>query len=199
MSTDENKTSHSTIIAIVSLILAIVAFIFGDNLYQQITGNSFFAPDIPVTSQPVSNAQVTPITINANTKSVARLIIPANSNQGITFAIPESGVYNFQYSDSVANIQGNTDPNSGGWYTSVNCFRGDTAIWDEATKNKIFYFGVGSYKIYNSRDEAIKESIGGKASENFIAGENVTCVLADGYDKFSDNNGEVILDVFVLP
>jgi hypothetical protein len=60
MSQNENKISCSTLIAIIGLIIAIVAFVFGDNLYQQITGRSFFTSVQDTSSVSVPTASKSP-------------------------------------------------------------------------------------------------------------------------------------------
>jgi hypothetical protein len=68
MNESENKISGSTWIAIIGLIVAIAAFVFGDNLYQQITGHSFFSSSNPtptpqiLTTESVVSTEIIDIT-----------------------------------------------------------------------------------------------------------------------------------------
>ncbi|MCZ2357721.1 MAG: hypothetical protein LC115_13695 [Bacteroidia bacterium] len=79
MSEDENKAGSSKLIAVISLILAIAVFIFGDNLYQQVTGHPFFSPNTNDSSTPISvftETQVLPTSPNIST-------IPTSTNPPI--------------------------------------------------------------------------------------------------------------------
>lgn len=138
--------------------------------------------------------------ISFGEKFVTKLIIPSNNNQGFTYNIPDDGVYTFRYSDSAVSGWPSDDPNTKRWHATISCFRGSEVKWKDAGVDFNFIlFEIGTRKSYTTRDEAIKESIGQKATAGFKASEQITCVIADGKYDFGDNSGEVIVDVFVSP
>lgn len=54
----QRDNSSSTTIGLISLILAVVVFFFGDNIYQQMTGESFFARAPTPVSNPEESTEV---------------------------------------------------------------------------------------------------------------------------------------------
>jgi hypothetical protein len=139
--------------------------------------------------------------ISFGEKFVTKLIIPSNNNQGFTYNIPNDGVYTFRYSDSaVSGWQPLDSPNTERWHATVSCFRGSAVIWDNGGVDSNFsLFEIGTGKSYKTRGEAIRSSSGENATAGFRAGEQITCVIADGQYDFGDNSGEVVLDLFVSP
>jgi len=91
MTESKNKISCSTLIAVIGLIVAIVAFVFGDNLYQQITGQSFFSSvqdTSSVSIPPASNSTNPPppffnewINVDTETGSIKRVSIKAANGE----------------------------------------------------------------------------------------------------------------------
>lgn len=138
--------------------------------------------------------------ISFGEKFVTKLIIPSNNNQGITYSIPEDGVYTFQYSDSAVSGWQSDDPNPQRWHATISCFRGGAVQWKDAGVDfNLMLFEIGTRKSYKTREEATKASIGQKATAGFKANEQITCVISDGQYDFGDNSGEVVIDVFVSP
>lgn len=131
-------------------------------------------------------------------KFVTKLLIPSNNNLGVTYNIPEDGVYTFKYSDSAVSGWGTADNGEARWHTTIVCFRGNNVVWNGVgVDGEKAVFQIGTGKSYKTKKEAIKSSSGQEGKAGFQTGEQVTCVVGDGRYDFGDNGGEVFLDVFV--
>lgn len=127
MTQDENKTSFSTLIAIITLVLAVAALIFGDNLYQQVTGRSFFTTNKSETAQPITNTLSAPIVSAATPKNSTTTSLQFNT---LTFSDNfENGNKNFV--------------GGGGTYKVVDDGTGNNVLElsDAGSNSLVVYFG----------------------------------------------------------
>jgi formylglycine-generating enzyme required for sulfatase activity len=147
---------------------------------------AIFAPtDNPDTSQVVSK---TP-------RFLESIIVPSNTNEGVTYTAPEPGTYVFQYSEPLsAYALGNSE-----WATEVLAFPGAVPQWkDDLTLNyetALFRLGEHGYKTRQLALDSIRST---KRTIELGAGEVIALVAADSKPWYSDNTGSIVLDVYVL-
>ena len=145
------------------------------------------------------NLPIKPPLVTPTPQFITRLTIPSDTNLGITYDIQQTGTYTFQYRDSVFSAWPSGDSDSPRWLTRAICFRGPEIEWMGESINKeagLFVIGIGNF---SSPQMAIDRTSGAKAKVKLYAGEQLTCVVEDGFSDYFDNSGEIILDVFLSP
>lgn len=94
MTQNQSKLSCASIAVILSLLIAVVALLFGDNIYQQIMGRSIFG-SINSTAQPqlpVSTLTMAPGQVSAQTSSRLELDAKLGNNNWFCFPDRENAV-----------------------------------------------------------------------------------------------------------
>jgi hypothetical protein len=143
---------------------------------------------------------VTPLPQNANTDGpspqfINTVTIPSDTNAGNVYTAPQTGTYIFQYSDSASAFW-----NGRRWATTVAAFQGVVPLWansydlDEASA--LFIMGKSEY---SSSQSAIDSTKGKRAIARLNAGESITLLVGDGKTDYSDNSGNIALDIFLVP
>jgi outer membrane protein assembly factor BamD (BamD/ComL family) len=177
-------------------VTAILIFLAGIVIYPFI--NDEDPPVEPtVTITPTQHVSET-ATLTPSDVYVTRIEIPSNTNLGIQYQIPNTGFYKFRYIDSAYSAY---DFNSSFlyiWNTKVHCYRGKSPFWSNGGLSEAsLLFTIGSYE-YSTRDSAIKATRGADERVYLIKDEWITFIVADGQNDYSDNSGEIILDVYYL-
>jgi hypothetical protein len=169
---DNKKSCLTTSMAIISLIVAIVVLVFGDNFFQQITGRSFF-----------SSLREHHITIEY------RIPVPANVYWIKTGILIDAGQHLTMLSTGAANTwagnsQGSNDPN--GNLNPLNCEE-DTCV----LKNVKYGALVG--KIGDDNPFVI----GDYTEMVAVTSGELQLVVNDKEDYYFDNFGELKVTLYV--
>ncbi len=131
---------------------------------------------------------------------VQNLEIVGSKVNGVTFTAPQNGTYIFAYDDS-AVASWPTDDSAGEtkrWSTMVMAFRGSTPVLaNDGIDIESSIFSIGN--TYNSKDEAIKSTVGEKIALKLNAGDEITIVSFDCSSCYFDNSGSVFVNVYYYP
>ena len=72
---------------IIAVVIALLAFIFGDNIYERITGRSFFGTPFPSTSQPLATIASPMPTPSGGGGSIIYGVISGDGNEVYKFDV----------------------------------------------------------------------------------------------------------------
>jgi tetratricopeptide (TPR) repeat protein len=130
---------------------------------------------------------------------IATITVPGKIYLGAKYQVPVSGYFTFQYVDSAYtayDLYSYNSPELRIWDTMVQCYKGEEPQWSgislDASKA---LFTLGSMD-FSTKEIAIESTSGVYKKIRLEKGEWLTCVVADGKWDYSDNSGEVILDVY---
>lgn len=206
------------VIAILGFFIAVITLLFGDNIYQQITGRSFYGSrDIP-SSEPTPAAEVQP---NSNTSvvppkptSLGMLHIPGSREEGVRFTASRKGRYIFTYAGGAYSPWPEAQPAQARWRTGISVYKNRPIEWIQRPHgpedDKSFIYKepsnpdgfIGNYDV-TTQSKAI--SIAQAASNlqfDLRAGEYLIFVAMDDqgwYNNPAPNVGEVIFEVWFIP
>ncbi|MEM4203972.1 MAG: hypothetical protein QXS54_07885 [Candidatus Methanomethylicaceae archaeon] len=212
------------IVAIAGFFVAVLTLLFGDNIYQQVTGRSFYAsrdaPKLEPTFTVAVNQPTTifaPIATPIFTPTVApkptllgKLHIPGNLEEGVRFIANKNGRYIFTYIGGAYSPWSDAQPTQARWRTSIAVYRNRPIEWAQRPYNpeddkSIIYKEpsnpdgfIGQYDV-TTQSEAI--SVAKSASSlqfDLQAGEYLIFIALDDqgwYNNPAPNIGEVIFEI----
>ncbi len=151
-------------------------------------------PSSPPRVQPITPQVPQPV-------SLGTIRIPGNSNQGIQIRIDQSGYYMFRYvSGAYSTYPLNQSPSgTKTWLTAVLIFKGPRALWEgESVKGDSSFARVADTAYWSSAQEAENASRGMITRASLNKGDVLTLIAVDGQSYYSDNPGEVTLELLIL-
>lgn len=134
--------------------------------------------------------------------SIGTISIPGNSSEGKRFNVTQTGVYTFKY------IRGSYSTNSGyqplpagvlTWLTAVRVFKNRPIIWNGEEMSGQNDYRIVDFAYFATADEAEAVAKGHSLTVSLLNGDYLILVAVDGLPNYSDNQGEVILEVFYAP
>jgi len=138
----------------------------------------------------------TPVIVSAATPQLLEtLIIPSNSDNGVVYFIRKSGAYTFEYSPNTSAFW-----NGANWANQLVVFKGNTPEW--ANSYNLNYdtalFALGS-SGYESKELAIDGTRNQKGVAFLNAGDFITLIVGDERYTYSDNIGDITIDIIFEP
>ncbi len=127
-------------VAVASLLIAILTFLFGDNVCQQITGHSFYS------SHNVRKPEPTPIVMSQPTNTlvliptpkpvlIGRIRIPGNAEEGVRFTANQDGQYIFTYAGGAYSPWSAAEPSQPQWRTRISVHKNRPIVWAQRPYN----------------------------------------------------------------
>jgi len=147
-------------------------------------------PDIPVIAP-------TPIPVSIGTISV-----PGNSSEGIKFNVTQAGIYTFKYvSGSYSTYSANQNPPAGvkTWLTAIRVFKNRPIAWNGEAISEQNDYRIVDFSSFSTKSEAEEAAKGNSLTVSLLNGDYLILVGVDGLPYYSDNPGEVVLEVLYKP
>lgn len=144
-------------------------------------------PVIPPTSMPVS---------------IGTISVPGNSSEGIRFNVTQTGIYVFKYvSGSYSTYSANQKPPAGvlTWLTAVRVFKNRPIAWNGEAISEQNDYRIVDFAYFPSAGEAEAAAKGHSLTASLLNGDYLILVTVDGLQYYSDNPGEVTLEVLYTP
>jgi len=192
--------------------IALIALIFGDNLYEQITGRSFVErfsiKEHQPTETPLPQTQSTippfpfaqpQLDSTPAIQSLGSIIVMGNSNTGVQIQIPRSGIYRFAYhSGAYADYAIGKEPhNTNTWLTQIFIYKGQGASWNgRIIQLDNLLIRLADTGHWPSADEAEQNAQGQFAEALLSEGDVITLIAVDAFDSYADNPGKIFIDWF---
>ena len=149
------------------------------------------APSMPVytvsqgapSSAPTTPAPTTPATL---------LTIPRNSNRGVAWVAPTTGIWQFDYVSGAYSVypQGQSPAGQPTWLASVAIFKG-RPIWDGETlvvKDAWLVIGWGG-QYFLGQTDAEAAAAGQSLIGRLEKGDRITLITVDKQSRYFDNSG----------
>jgi hypothetical protein len=215
--------SRKEIITIAGFLVAVLTLLFGDNIYQQLTGHSFYNP-MGVDSKPTTIV-ATPIvtmwptstptpTATPKPVSLGKIRIPGNVEEGVRFTANQDGQYIFTYVSGAYSPWPDAQPAEPKWRTSVSVYRNRPIEWVQRPYNlgddkSIIYKEprnsdgfIGNYDV-TTQSEAISIARAARSLRfDLRAGDYLIFVVSDDqgwYNNPAPNIGEVVFEISFIP
>jgi hypothetical protein len=143
---------------------------------------------------PQANPQFTPSALSEISQFIEKINIPSDTNAGITYTVPYTGTYTFQYSEPGSAIWTGVD-----WSTFFLAFPGAVPKWlnsdDISGDSALFELGKSGY---TTKERAIDATRGKRAILELRRGDVITFVIGDRKTDYGDNVGELVLYIYAL-
>lgn len=144
-------------------------------------------PVIPPTPAPVSIGTVT---------------VLGNSSEGTRFNVTQTGTYTFRYiSGSYSTYPSNKTPPAGvkTWLTAIRVFKNRPIAWNGDAISEQSDYRIADYGYFSSASEAESAAQGHSLTVSLLNGDYLILVGVDGKQYYSDNLGEIVLEVLYTP
>jgi hypothetical protein len=131
---------------------------------------------------------------------LTQLHIPGYSSRGIEYDVRESGRYLFRY---VSGAYSTNDPNrKETWLTTILIYRNTGVQWaeDGRIKDELAFLKLAEHYYFPSQEEAATiataNAMGDTLEADLTSGDRLALVAVDGHSYYTDNLGEIVIDVF---
>lgn len=134
--------------------------------------------------------------------SIGTIVVPGNSSEGIRFNVTQTGVYTFKYvSGSYSTYAANQTPPAGvlTWLTAVRVFKNRPIAWNGEAISEQNDYRIVDFAYFPSASEAEAAAKGHSLIVSLLNGDYLILVGVDRLPYYSDNPGEVILEVLYTP
>lgn len=149
-----------------------------------------------VSPEPSDNIRITTTPIFVET-----MVLPGNTNEGTKFTATQPGFYVFNYvsgSYSVLPVD-EIPPGMDTWRTTFYVFLNRPAEWQTNTLTYYPEYVFGRIHYTSSDAEAEKAAQGQTLTVNLKKGDYLLFVPHDQKPEYSDNPGEVLINVLFVP
>jgi|GEM_PF-4762972 outer membrane murein-binding lipoprotein Lpp len=134
--------------------------------------------------------------------SIGTITVPGNSSEGIRFNVTQTGTYIFKYvSGSYSTYPANKTPPAGvmTWLTAVRVFKNRPVAWNGDAISEQNDYRIVDYAYFPNASEAEAAAQGHSLTVSLLNGDYLILVGVDGKQYYSDNPGEVVLEVLYTP
>ena len=151
-------------------------------------------PEITTPNVPVIVPTPTPAKIGS-------LTLPGNSSEGLKFTATEAGTYTFEYVEGAYSTypKGSNPPGVKTWLTAYRVFLNRPPEWNGIAISNHPDYSFADYNFQSSASEAESKAQGFSLSVRLLKGDYLIFVPVDEKPYYSDNPGEVIVDVYFTP
>lgn len=203
------------IVTVAGFLVSVLTLLFGDNIYQQITGHSFYG------SRDIPKLEPTPITVIQPTNTLAptatpkpvwlgRIRIPGNAEEGVRFTANQDGQYIFTYAGVAYSPWPTAEPTQPKWRTRISVYKNRSIVWAQRPYNpeddrSIIYKEpsdtddiIGNYDVATQAEAMNAAQSVGSLRFDLRAGDYLIFVVSDDqgwYNNPGSNVGEVAFEV----
>lgn len=134
--------------------------------------------------------------------SIGTISIPGNSSEGTRFNVTQTGIYTFKYirgSYSTYSVFQQPPTGTLTWLTAVRVFKNRPIAWNGNAISEQNDYRIVDFAYFATADEAEAAAKGHSLTVSLLNGDYLIMVAVDGLPYYSDNPGEVILEVFYTP
>jgi len=133
--------------------------------------------------------------------TIGTIVVPGSSNLGVKFASTASGFYTFRYvSGSYSTYPaGNTPSDIKSWLTAIRIFKNRDVEWNGIAISDFPDVNLSDFNFNFTAAEAEAKAKGSSTTIQLQEGDYLILVGVDGKPDYSDNPGEVVLEVLYVP
>lgn len=203
------------ILAVASFVVAVLTLLFGDNVYQQITGRSFYGSRDVSKLESTSTSVLQPTNTLAPTStpkpvSLGIIRIPSNAEEGVRFTANQDGQYIFTYAGGAYSPWPTAEPSEPKWRTRISVYKNRSIVWAQRPYNpeddrSIIYKEpsdaddmIGNYDVATQAEAINAAQSAGSLRFDLRAGDYLIFVVSDDqgwYNNPGPNVGEVVFEV----
>lgn len=132
---------------------------------------------------------------------IGTMVFPGNTSEGVKFTATQPGLYTFKYVNGAYSIYPKSQITSGQktWLTAFRVFLNRSAEWNGTAITNYPDYNFADFLYFGSSNDAENTAQGYDLTVGLLKGDYLLFVPVDGKPYYSDNPGEVTVDILFTP
>ena len=132
---------------------------------------------------------------------VGTIVFSGNTSEGTKFTATQPGLYIFRYVSGAYSVYPESQTVAGQktWLTSFRVFLNKPADWNGTAITNYPDYNFADFNYFGSSNSAESAAQGYSLTVNLLKGDYLLFVPVDGKPYYSDNPGEVTVDILFMP